>query len=160
MMEKKYIYTWNWEFKYRSFFLKVIQKLSKIKLLNSMKFNRKKAVHLLRPIRVWICFFPRFCGVFSQHFNSFRLYFSAGINRQTSNDSIQEQERELFKTRLSVLESVTCGRIGQLLGYVSLQSYWKTTKPSNLTVVLDNCEAKETYSRIGLLRSYGNLQWY
>ncbi len=29
-----------------------------------------------------------------------------------------------------------------------------------LTVVLDYYEAKETYSRIGLLRSYGNLQSY
>ena len=29
-----------------------------------------------------------------------------------------------------------------------------------LTVVLDYYEAKETYSRIGLQRSYGNLQSY
>ena len=29
-----------------------------------------------------------------------------------------------------------------------------------LTVVLDYCEAMETYSRIGLLQSYGNLQSY
>ncbi len=29
-----------------------------------------------------------------------------------------------------------------------------------LTVVLDYCEAIETYSRIGLLRSYGNLLSY
>jgi hypothetical protein len=36
----------------------------------------------------------------------------------------------------------------------------KEAEPGELTVVLDYCEAKGTYSRIGLLRSYGNLQWY
>ncbi len=40
----------------------------------------------------------------------------------------------------------------------NLQSYWTTTKPWELTVVLDYYEAKETYRRIGLLRSHGNLQ--
>jgi hypothetical protein len=42
----------------------------------------------------------------------------------------------------------------------NLQSYWTTTKLWKLTVVLDHYEAKETYSRIGPLRSYGNLQSY
>jgi hypothetical protein len=40
------------------------------------------------------------------------------------------------------------------------QSYWTTTKLWKLTVVLDYYEDMETYSRIGLLRSYGNLQSY
>ncbi len=34
------------------------------------------------------------------------------------------------------------------------------TKTWKLTVVLDYYKAVETYSRIGLLRSYGNLQSY
>ncbi len=29
-----------------------------------------------------------------------------------------------------------------------------------LTRILEHCEAMETYSRIGILRSYGNLQSY
>ncbi len=44
--------------------------------------------------------------------------------------------------------------------YGNLQSYWSTTKLWKLTVVLDYYEAIETYSRIGLLRSYRNLQSY
>jgi hypothetical protein len=42
----------------------------------------------------------------------------------------------------------------------NLQSYWTIKKLRKLTVVLDYYKAKETYSRIGLLRSYGNLQSY
>ena len=42
----------------------------------------------------------------------------------------------------------------------NLQSYWNTTMLWKLTVVLDYYEAMETYSRIGLLRSYVNLQSY
>ncbi len=40
----------------------------------------------------------------------------------------------------------------------NLQSYWTTTKLWKLTVVLDYYEAMETYSRIGLLRSYESLK--
>ena len=40
----------------------------------------------------------------------------------------------------------------------NLQSYWTTVKLKKLTVVLNYYEAMETYSGIGLLRSYGNLQ--
>ncbi len=42
----------------------------------------------------------------------------------------------------------------------NLQSYWTTTKLRKLTVVLNYYEAMQTYSRIGLLQSYGNLQSY
>ncbi len=42
----------------------------------------------------------------------------------------------------------------------NLQSYWTTTKPWKLTVVLDYYAAMGTYSRIELLRSYGSLQSY
>ena len=60
----------------------------------------------------------------------------------------------------------TYSRIGLLRRNVNLQSYWTTTKPCKLTVVLNITklckltvvlnyyEAKETYSRIGLLRTY------
>ncbi len=43
---------------------------------------------------------------------------------------------------------------------VSLQSYCTTTKLWKLKVVLDYYEAMETYSRIGLLGSYGKLRSY
>jgi hypothetical protein len=46
-------------------------------------------------------------------------------------------------------------RIEPLRSYGNLQSYWTTTKLWKITVVLDYYEAMETYSRIGLLRSYG-----
>ncbi len=51
-------------------------------------------------------------------------------------------------------------RIGLLRSHGNLQSYWTTTKPWKLTVVLHYYEAMETYSRIALLRSYVNLQSY
>jgi hypothetical protein len=54
----------------------------------------------------------------------------------------------------------TYSRIRLLRSYGNLQSYWTTTKPWKLIVVLDFHEAMETYSRIGLLRSHGNLQSY
>ena len=44
----------------------------------------------------------------------------------------------------------TYSRIGLLRSYGNLQSYWTTTKPWELTVVLDYYAAKETYSRIGV----------
>jgi hypothetical protein len=42
----------------------------------------------------------------------------------------------------------TYGRIGLLRSYENLRSYWTTTKPWKLTVVLDYYEAMETYGRI------------
>jgi hypothetical protein len=39
----------------------------------------------------------------------------------------------------------------------NLRSYWTTTKLCELSVVLDYYEAMGTYSRIGLIRVYGNF---
>ncbi len=52
---------------------------------------------------------------------------------------------------LRPLNPETYSRIELLRSYGNLQSYWTTAKLWKLTVVLDYCEAMETYSRIGLL---------
>jgi hypothetical protein len=54
----------------------------------------------------------------------------------------------------------TYSRIGLLQCHGNLQSYWTTTMPRKLTVVLDYYNSMETYSRIGLLQCHGNLQSY
>ncbi len=72
-----------------------------------------------------------------------------------------EWERCIITLELNLVHSFL-RRVGFLLksiflthGIVKLDvEIWK------LTVVLDYYEAMETYSRIGLLRSYGNLQSY
>ncbi len=54
---------------------------------------------------------------------------------------------ELEGERLSKVGSYS--RIGLLRSHGNLQSYWTTAKLWKLTIVLDCCEAKKTYSRIG-----------
>jgi hypothetical protein len=48
----------------------------------------------------------------------------------------------------------TYSRIGLLRSYGNLESYWTTTEPLELTVVLNYHEAMGTYSRIGLLEQH------
>ena len=80
------------------------------------------------------------------------MYFSGLTDlKWRSEDEIPE----FIQTAGAVVGDVA-GIVDVLKG--NLQSYWTTTKLWKLTVVLDYYEAKETCSRIGLLRSYGNLQ--
>jgi hypothetical protein len=79
-------------------------------------------------------------------------------SEESESPSTVLMKRILTQVGLLLFGMGTYSRIGPLVSYRNLQSYWTTTKLWKLTVVLGYYEAMETYSRIGLLRSFENMQ--